>query len=372
MSSVQDSSTTDPNELIDPDAPIYVNRACKLIHIRNPVRQLCIKICTSKPFDNFITFLIIANCVFLAIDGPTDLYDPNHLTTKQLAIYYAEYVFLVLFTMEMVLKIIAFGFCFGPNTYMKNQWNWLDFSVVVIGYMGFVEIPGFPNLSSLRTFRVLRPLKTLTTVPGMKVIVVSMISALPALSGVVLLTLGMFFVWSVIGLQLWGGIMESRCYYPPTRRYNIPLMKCTSLSIQNNAVVSCNSGLIEPLPSTNTWDCSEITTSDVFTDTATNQQFSFTELIQSHTFFLNRSTGLANIQIEKKANDEAASTSTSTQTSCRIPCTGSTKCGTNNNKYTYNNANTEIMLSLNQSLWETTGELIFGKDQWPVPRNLGK
>ena len=107
MSSVQDSSTTDPNELIDPDAPVYVNRACKLIHIRNPVRQLCIKICTSKPFDNFITFLIIANCVFLAIDGPTDLYDPNHLTTKQLAIYYAEYVFLVLFTMEMVLKIIA-------------------------------------------------------------------------------------------------------------------------------------------------------------------------------------------------------------------------------------------------------------------------
>lgn len=78
-------------------------------------------------------------------------------------------------------KIIGLGFAFGPNTYLKNSWNWLDFSVVIIGYLSFV---GVNNLSALRTFRVLRPLRTLTTVPGMKVIVVSMISALPALSGV--------------------------------------------------------------------------------------------------------------------------------------------------------------------------------------------
>jgi hypothetical protein len=97
-----------------------------------------------------------------------------------------------------VRKIIGFGFCFGPRTYLKNQWNWLDFSVVIIGYMGFIQLPGFPNLSSLRTFRVLRPLRTLTTVPGMKVIVVSMISALPALSGVRIQTkCKMLFIYSI-------------------------------------------------------------------------------------------------------------------------------------------------------------------------------
>ena len=82
---------------------VYVEKACCLFHIRSRFRRKIISIITSSTFDNFITFLIIANCVFLAIDGPTDLHDPNNLTDKQLAIYYAEYIFLALFSAEMVL-----------------------------------------------------------------------------------------------------------------------------------------------------------------------------------------------------------------------------------------------------------------------------
>ena len=93
---------------------------------------------------------------------------------------FSPFYFCLIFN-RICRKIIGLGFAFGPNPYLKNSWNWLDFSVVIIGYLSFV---GVNNLSALRTFRVLRPLRTLTTVPGMKVIVVSMISALPALSGV--------------------------------------------------------------------------------------------------------------------------------------------------------------------------------------------
>ena len=35
-----------------------------------------------------------------------------------------------------------------------------------------------------------------------------------------------------------------------------------------------------------------------------------------------------------------------------------------------NDVPVEIMLNLNQSTWDTTGELIFNAEQWPVPRNL--
>jgi len=348
--SVQESDPDPPaSAMLDPLPMIkYVNRSCNICHLQNPLRQKMIKLVTSSGFDNFITFLIVANCVFLAIDGPTDAYDPNNLTTKQVAIWYAEYIFLVLFTMEMTLKIIAFGFCFGQHTYMKNQWNWLDFSVVIIGYMGFIEIPGFPNLSSLRTFRVLRPLRTLTTVPGMKVIVVSMISALPALSGVVALTLGMFFVWSVIGLQLWGGVMQNRCYYPPTRQFDIPLVQCTTESMTNHH----NNCTLPP----STWKCSAVNLQEVF-QTSDGSAFSFTELMQSHEFALNRTSGLANVP-ETYSNGK---------NQCRIKCDGSTKCGTFQNVHS---KEIEIMLSLNQSEWITTGELIFARDQWPVPRNI--
>ncbi len=42
-------------------------------------------------------------------------------------------VFLIIFTMEAVLKIIAYGFVLHPDAYLRNFWNVLDFSIVVIG-----------------------------------------------------------------------------------------------------------------------------------------------------------------------------------------------------------------------------------------------
>lgn len=44
-----------------------------------------------------------------------------------------EYVFLVVFSAEAVLKIIAYGFLLHPGSYLRNGWNFLDFTIVVIG-----------------------------------------------------------------------------------------------------------------------------------------------------------------------------------------------------------------------------------------------
>ena len=44
-----------------------------------------------------------------------------------------EYIFLAIFTMETVFKIIAFGFALHPNAYLRNGWNVLDFIIVVVG-----------------------------------------------------------------------------------------------------------------------------------------------------------------------------------------------------------------------------------------------
>lgn len=46
----------------------------------------------------------------------------------------AEYFFIVVFTIEAVLKIVAYGFAFHPGAYLRNGWNILDFAIVVIGY----------------------------------------------------------------------------------------------------------------------------------------------------------------------------------------------------------------------------------------------
>jgi Ion transport protein len=44
-----------------------------------------------------------------------------------------EFVFLVIFSLEAVVKIIAYGFALHPGAYLRSGWNFLDFVIVVIG-----------------------------------------------------------------------------------------------------------------------------------------------------------------------------------------------------------------------------------------------
>ena len=112
-------------------------------------------------FDNLILLAILANCIFMALD-PVDWLD-------QVEIY-----FLTLFTLEMTLKIVALGFAFHKGSYLRDLWNWLDFTVVLTGWISIImlSLPGSADLgflSTLRAVRVLRPLRTINRVPGMKV-----------------------------------------------------------------------------------------------------------------------------------------------------------------------------------------------------------
>ncbi len=92
--------------------------------------------------------------------------------------------FMGIFTMEMVVKIVADGFILHKDSYLRNPWNIMDFIVVVSGYLPmFLELtlsdtqssssaegkkgqPTGPDLTTLRTFRVLRPLKLVSGVPS--------------------------------------------------------------------------------------------------------------------------------------------------------------------------------------------------------------
>ena len=112
-------------------------------------------------FDNLILLAILANCIFMALD-PVDWLD-------QVEIY-----FLAIFTLEMALKIVALGFAFHKGAYLRDLWNWLDFTVVLTGWVSIImmSLPGSADLgflSTLRAVRVLRPLRTVNRVPGMKV-----------------------------------------------------------------------------------------------------------------------------------------------------------------------------------------------------------
>ena len=46
-----------------------------------------------------------------------------------------EYAFLFIFTGECLMKIIAQGFIQHQNAYLRNAWNILDFTIVMIGWV---------------------------------------------------------------------------------------------------------------------------------------------------------------------------------------------------------------------------------------------
>lgn len=46
-----------------------------------------------------------------------------------------EYVFLIIFTIETFLKILAYGLVMHPSSYIRNGWNLLDFVIVIVGYV---------------------------------------------------------------------------------------------------------------------------------------------------------------------------------------------------------------------------------------------
>ncbi|KAG2451635.1 hypothetical protein HYH02_003415 [Chlamydomonas schloesseri] len=99
----------------------------------------------------------------------------------------------------------------APNTYLRDGWNVLDFLVVV---SGFVNLAVPTNLTGLRTIRALRPLRTVNRVRGMKVLVTTMLSSLPMLMDVFVLCAFCFFVFGIIAVQLFAGVLRYRCGNP--------------------------------------------------------------------------------------------------------------------------------------------------------------
>ena len=60
--------------------------------------------------------------------------DPTALETDPV-MKLIEDIFLVLYTIEMVLKILGLGFIFNKGAYLRDSWNILDFVIVGSAYI---------------------------------------------------------------------------------------------------------------------------------------------------------------------------------------------------------------------------------------------
>ncbi|KFP41174.1 Sodium channel protein type 5 subunit alpha, partial [Chlamydotis macqueenii] len=129
-----------------------------------------------------------------------------------------RYTFTGIYTFESLIKILARGFCLNEFTFLRDPWNWLDFSVITMAYVGAFSSLG--SVSVLRTFRVLRALKTISVVPGLKIIVGALIQSVKKLANVMILTVFCLSVFALIGLQLFKGNLRQKCIRNSTEILN--------------------------------------------------------------------------------------------------------------------------------------------------------
>uniref|UniRef100_A0A669PSG9 Voltage-dependent L-type calcium channel subunit alpha n=1 Tax=Phasianus colchicus TaxID=9054 RepID=A0A669PSG9_PHACC len=174
-----------------------------------------------RPFEIIILLTIFANCVALAIYIPFPEDDSNATNSN---LERVEYLFLIIFTVEAFLKVIAYGLLFHPNAYLRNGWNLLDFIIVVVGAIleqatkadGGNSIGGKGagfDVKALRAFRVLRPLRLVSGVPSLQVVLNSIIKAMVPLLHIALLVLFVIIIYAIIGLELFMGKMHKTCYH---------------------------------------------------------------------------------------------------------------------------------------------------------------
>ncbi|KAI4544142.1 hypothetical protein MG293_004408 [Ovis ammon polii] len=150
------------------------------------------------------------------VSEPLEDLDPYYINKKfsVIAKWDHRYTFTGIYTFESLIKILARGFCLEDFTFLRDPWNWLDFTVITFAYV--TEFVDLGNVSALRTFRVLRALKTISVIPGLKTIVGALIQSVKKLSDVMILTVFCLSVFALIGLQLFMGNLRNKCLqWPP-------------------------------------------------------------------------------------------------------------------------------------------------------------
>ncbi|XP_053083088.1 dihydropyridine-sensitive L-type skeletal muscle calcium channel subunit alpha-1 isoform X2 [Pangasianodon hypophthalmus] len=203
-------------------------RSLLFLTLKNPFRKACISIVEWKPFEIIILLTIFANCVALAVFMPMPEEDTNSTNSNLESL---EYIFLIIFTLECFLKIVAYGLLFHADAYLRNCWNILDFVIVTMGLFTIVvdfinnisgvESPveqkggGF-DMKALRAFRVLRPLRLVSGVPSLQVVMSSILKSMLPLFHISLLVFFMVTIYAIIGLELFKCKMHKTCYYKGT------------------------------------------------------------------------------------------------------------------------------------------------------------
>uniref|UniRef100_A0AAQ5YGL0 Ion transport domain-containing protein n=1 Tax=Amphiprion ocellaris TaxID=80972 RepID=A0AAQ5YGL0_AMPOC len=175
---------------------------------QNRCRVFCQRVNSHSTFDILVLFFILLSCITIAMERPS--IKPEH--TERQILDVSSYIFTAVFSVEMLVKVIALGFLFGKESYCSSSWNIMDGILVIFSLADvFIEVvtSGKNNvlgiLKVFRLLRTLRPLRVIKRTPKLKLAVEALIASVKPMGNIVLICSVFFFFFGIFGVQLFKG-----------------------------------------------------------------------------------------------------------------------------------------------------------------------
>ncbi|KAM9716175.1 voltage-dependent T-type calcium channel subunit alpha-1I-like [Menidia menidia] len=122
----------------------------------------------------------------------------------------------------MVVKMVAMGVYGRPESYLSNKWNKLDFALTCAQIVDIINDSfGFP----LGFGPALLSLRLISKTKSLRGLVSLLVTITPMITSVVVMYLLVIHVFAVIGVQLWMGELNNRCFLGEdiVTKYNLSL-----------------------------------------------------------------------------------------------------------------------------------------------------
>lgn len=156
-------------------------------------------------WESIVMILIVLSSLKLATDTYKESWNGNELVTMIMDDI-LDNIFTILFLLEMVVKIIALGLIMDDGSYLRDNWNRLDFFIVNSSILELsLKDFNLPIIKIFRMLRTLRPLRFISHNVAMRLIVGALIESVGSIANVLSVVAVMFLIFAIVGVSFFGG-----------------------------------------------------------------------------------------------------------------------------------------------------------------------
>lgn len=186
---------------------VFAKDSCNYFNKNSKLRQFCVWLTESKYFNYIIIIIILVHSVLL---GGYDYKNPEADFIFNNVMNNSENIVVALYTLEMILKIIARGLYQEKNCYLRKIMNIVDSFVVMFGILSF-QYNNMKYFGILRLFRLLVVFKKFRLFNRLKIFSQILINSFWHIITIAIFLILSLFLFSVIGLNLWLGKLNYLC-----------------------------------------------------------------------------------------------------------------------------------------------------------------